>query len=141
MNKKVKNATPCVFNGIHFKSILEKNCYIELRRANLTVLYEPTKYILFKGERVIKPCVHYNKGLQIIEENTKLLNMTWTFDYEVINSKGHRFVVEAKGRENDLFPLKLKMFRQAMENEEYVAVIIVNSKKDCIKAIEYIKNN
>ena len=141
MNKKVKNATPCVFNGIQFKSILEKNCYMELRRANLTVLYEPTKFVLFKGERVSKPYVHYKKGLEIIELDKKLVDMTWSFDYEVVNLKGHRFVVEAKGKENDTFPLKLKMFRQAMENEEYTAILVVNSKKDCLKAIEYIKNN
>lgn len=140
MNKKVKNSTPCIFNNIQFRSILEKNCYIVLKQSNLIVEYEAVKFILFTGCETTKPLVYYKSSVEIIEKG-KLRNMTWLPDYIVTNSKGHKFVVEAKGNPNDLFPLKLKMFRASMENLEYKAVIVVNSKRDCQKAITYIKAN
>lgn len=140
-NKKVRNAQPCEFNGIQFKSLLEKNCYIELRRAGFKVDYEPEKFVLFKGERVTKPYLHYKAGIETLETDKKILDMTWSYDFLITKDNGDMYVFEAKGFENDMFPLKLKMFRQAMENLPYKAIIMVNSKRDCLKAIKWIKNN
>ena len=141
MNKRIKNAQPCTFNSISFKSILEKNCYIELRRANFIVEYEPIKFILFEGIKVDKPFIHYKKGIECIETNKKLINMTWQPDFIVTNSKGNKYIVESKGKENDLFPLKLKMFRKLMESLEYKGISVINTKRDCIELVKYIKNN
>lgn len=141
-NKKIRNATPCEFNGIKFKSILEKNCYIELKRANLEVKYEPIKFIISEGIRVKKPYLYFKKGIPIIEQNKKLVNISWTYDFLVTNDKGHNFVVEAKGNLNDIFPIKFKMFRQLMdEHDEYDGIVLVHTKRDCLEAIKWIKNN
>lgn len=141
MNKKVKNATPTKFNNIQFKSILEKNCYVVLKQANLTVEYESETFVLILGKRVIKPYIHYKSGIPIIEENAKLRDIGWTPDFIVTNEKGNKFVVESKGQINDIFPLKLKIFRHHLDELDYKAIIIVNSKKDCVKAVEYIKTH
>lgn len=140
-NKKIRNTQPCEFNGIQFKSLLEKNCYIELRRAGFTVEYEPIKFILFEGGRVIKPYLHYKKGVQTIEVNKKLLDTSWTPDFIITNEKGNMYIFESKGFSNDLFPIKLKVFRKLLETLPYNGIIMVNSKKDCIEAIKWIKNN
>lgn len=40
-NQKVKNATPNVYDGIKFKSILETYVYKQLKAHNLKAEYEP----------------------------------------------------------------------------------------------------
>ena len=51
------------------------------------------------------------------------------------------YIFESKGFSNDLFPIKLKVFRKLLETLPYNGIIMVNSKKDCIEAIKWIKNN
>ena len=140
-NKKVRNATPCQFDNIQFKSLLERNCYIELKRANLIVQYEPIKFLLQKGERVLKPYLYFKKGIQVIETNKKLIDTTWTPDFIITNNNGHKFIFESKGKLNDIFPIKFKMFRHLMEDMEYYGILLITCKRDCIEAIKWIKNN
>lgn len=141
MNKKIKNAKECDFNGLHFKSQLEKNCYIELKKANLQVEYEPEKYVINEGKRVFTPYLYYRAGIEIIEVGKKLINTTWRYDFRVTNDKGHKFILEAKGNLNDIFPLKFKMFRSQLDNLDYSGIILVHTKRECIEAIKWIKNN
>lgn len=44
-NKKIKNASPLEYEGISFKSKLEKMAYQTLREHGLPVEYEPQKFI------------------------------------------------------------------------------------------------
>ena len=38
-NKKVRNATPITYDGIDFKSTLEKRLYIHMLKLGITPLY------------------------------------------------------------------------------------------------------
>ena len=43
-NKKVRNATPLVYDGIQFRSKLEAYCYKKLIQNNIKADYEKNKY-------------------------------------------------------------------------------------------------
>ena len=92
-NKKVKNATVNVYEGIKFRSKLETYTYTKLKQAGIqNIEYEQNRYELL-------PKFQYN------EENIRA--MTYTPDF-VINGN---IIIECKGQPNDAFPLRWKLFK------------------------------
>ena len=62
--------------------------------------------------------------------------MTYTPDFV-----GTDWIMETKGRANDLYPLKLKMFRKFMEgNPKYKMFMEPHNIKQILQCIELIKN-
>ena len=94
--QKVKNATPNIYNGIHFKSKLETYCYKELEKHNLEANYEPIRFT------IIEP-FQYN--------GEKIRAMTFLPDYV-----GKGFIIECKGMITDSFPLRWKMFKKYLHS-------------------------
>lgn len=121
-NKKVKNATPIVIDGIQFKSKLEGYVYTELKKNKLVAEYEPIKFELM-------PAFQF--------QSKKLRCMTYTPDFV-----GKNFIIEAKGRPNDVFPYKWKWFMYYLKNngleDKYKLFIVHNHKEldECIRRIQ-----
>ena len=143
-NHKVKNATPLEYNNIQFKSRLEVMIYKTLLQEGFSVKYEPTKYIIWEG---FKPNVSfYNKDKKtkmLKLDNRKLRDITYTPDF-VFEYKDTTIVIEAKGFENDTFPIKKKLFRKWLENQnsqgnKYIFFEIF-TKRQLMQAIDIIKN-
>ena len=143
-NHKVKNATPLEYNNIQFKSRLEVMIYKTLLQEGFSVQYEPTKYIIWEG---FKPNVSfYNKDKKtrmLKLDNKRLIDITYTPDF-VFEYKDTTIVIEAKGFENDTFPIKKKLFRKWLENQnsqgnKYIFFEIF-TKKQLMQAIDIIKN-
>ena len=110
-NKKVRNATPTIVDGIQFKSKLEAYCYKQLLQANVKAEYEPTSFLLlpafeYKGEHVRK--------------------MTYKPDFV-----GKDFIIECKGQANDAFPLRWKIFKYSLhlQDSNYRLYIVRNHKQ------------
>lgn len=91
LNKKVRNATPQVCDGIKFRSKLEVYCYTQLQKYGIQAEYEQYKYVIFNG-------FTYN--------TEKIRPITYTPDFV-----GKTFIIECKGMMNQTFPLKWKMFK------------------------------
>jgi len=116
MNKKVKNATFVECNGITFKSKLEERMYKFLLSKGITPRYEAETYVLSEKKtskvpffnRTPKRGFHKIKG--IIQE------VTYTPDF-TFDLRGWHVIIEAKGKENDVFPLKRNLFRKMLEND------------------------
>lgn len=143
-NHKVKNATPLEYNNIQFKSRLEVMIYKTLLQEGFNVQYEPTKYIIWEG---FKPNVSfYNKDKKtrmLKLDNKRLIDITYTPDF-VFEYKDTIIVIEAKGFENDTFPIKKKLFRKWLENQnsqgnKYIFFEIF-TKRQLMQAIDIIKN-
>lgn len=143
-NHKVKNATPLEYNNIQFKSRLEVMIYKTLLQEGFNVQYEPTKYIIWEG---FKPNVSfYNKDKKtrmLKLDNKRLIDITYTPDF-VFEYKDTTIVIEAKGFENDTFPIKKKLFRKWLENQnsqgnKYIFFEIF-TKRQLMQAIDIIKN-
>lgn len=82
-NKKVRNATENVYDGITFKSKLETYVYKQLKAHNLKAEYEPIKFELIPAFTFC---------------GKKIRAMTYTPDFV-----GDNFIIEAKGKPNDVF--------------------------------------
>lgn len=122
LNKKVKNATPLEYNGIHFKSKLEMYCYKLLKDYNVPVEYEVEKF------PVLDPFVYNGE---------KVRGMIFTPDFV-----GDNFVVECKGFMNDPFPIRWKLFKHYLyKNQLRYDLYLPRNKKDVEKVVQEIVNN
>lgn len=140
-NKKIRNATPLVYQDIHFKSKLEVMVYATLKEAGFPVEYEPEKFILWEGYKPSVPFFNKDKKTRMLKQDTKkLLNITYTPDF-VFKHNGWMVIIEVKGFENDSFPYKKKLFRKWLEDNAPQSIYFeLYSKKQLLQAIEIIKN-
>lgn len=140
-NKKIRNAHSLEYDGIVFKSKLETVIYRILKERGFPVKYEPHKYVLWEGFKPTVPFFNKDKRTRLLRQDTKkLLNITYTPDF-VFEHKGYLVVIEAKGMENDVFPIKKKLFRAWLE-EHYPKSIYfeIYTKRQLLQAIDIINN-
>lgn len=141
MNKKIKNATKNVYDGITFKSRLEAMIYKTLLESGFDVKYEPWKYTIWEGYYPKVPFYNRDSKTGLLKlDKKKLLPITYTPDFS-FEYNGTFFIVEAKGMENDIFPMKRKLFRKYLECwTKPVVYFEIHNKKQLIHAIEIIKS-
>lgn len=139
-NKKIRNARESVFNGIHFKSKLEESFYKTLIAAGLSPDYELTKFVLVEGFKPTVPFYNRSKSKVFRMDMTKVRDITYTPDFTILHNDT-LFIIEAKGIENDTFPLKKKLFRRFLESMEMPCVYFeVHTKKELLEVIKIIKS-
>lgn len=144
MNKKIKNATP--FEG--FKSKLEYRFYCILKENGYQPKYEEDTFILIDGFYPSVPSydINYNyktKKREFGLSNSKIRPITYTPDFTFYIGD-ILIVIEVKGRENDVFPLKKKLFKKWMESYykatgKKVIYFEVFTKKQMLDTIDIIK--
>lgn len=115
-NKKVKNATPTTVDGIEFKSSLEARIYRHLRDAGFEPVYEGISFNLidafYPQGFCFDPHYDYGQKKKVFGLNkTKVQAITYTPDFS-FNIDDKLIVIECKGKENDVFPIKKKLFRR-----------------------------
>lgn len=139
-NKKIKNASPLEYEGIQFKSKLEKMTYQTLKENNFPVEYEPTKFIIWEGFRPTVPFYNKDTNTRMLKlENKKIIDISYTPDFVFIH-RGYLIIIEAKGIENEVFPLKKKIFRKWLETHYPNSVYFeIYTKKQLLQAIDIIK--
>jgi hypothetical protein len=121
MNKKVKNATPMVFDEIKFRSKLELFTYKRLKEENIHVGYENIKYELV-------PSFEF--------AGNKIRPMTWTPDFN-----GNGFLIECKGFGNDTWPLKEKLFKwHLVRNKIELDFYVVKNQKEVEEVIRTLRS-
>ena len=139
-NKKIRNARESVFNGICFKSKVEESFYKTLVAAGLSPDYELTKFVLVEGFKPTVPFYNRSKSKVFRMDMTKVRDITYTPDFTILYNDT-LFIIEAKGIENDTFPLKKKLFRRLLESMEMPCVYFeVHTKKELLEVIKIIKS-
>lgn len=140
-NKKILNATPLEYDGIQFKSKLEKMAYQTLRESGLPAEYEPKKFIIWEGFKPTVPFYDKDKVTRMLKlDDKKIISMSYTPDF-LIKYNGYLVVLEMKGALNDTYPIKRKMFRKWLEENEPKSIYFeIYTKKQLLQAIEIIKN-
>jgi hypothetical protein len=135
INKKVKNATSVEYDGIKFKSKLELTIYKALREKGLNPLYECNKFILQEGFGPSKP--YYLKGVcpKTASGYAKIIQITYTPDFTVEYGDKILFI-EAKGKQNDSYPIKRKLFLKYLESMSNSYFMEVYSKKDLLESLK-----
>lgn len=148
-NKKIKNATECEYNGIHFKSNLERKFYILLEEAGLRPEYEQHTFHVYTGKKFTVPCydLHNDRKLKrdvwgINTYKTQDIKYTPDFICYVPDASGTQrmMVIEAKGYANDRYPYVKKMFMAWLEeNAPHSMFFEIHNQKQLKAAIEIIK--
>ena len=123
-NKKIKGAVEVSYSGIKFKSKLEESCYKKLEAAGFDFSYESERITLWEGVKLQNVLVYAPKKLRvgkcgkILELQTRaLLSTTYTPDF-VVTKGNYKIYFDVKGKENDTYPIKKKMFLKNLEERD-----------------------
>ena len=130
-------AKKVTYNGIKFASSLEKYMYIALKKAKIKAKYEGQTYIVQEGFKFKNESYERQsngKGELVNRGCKKILPIKYTPDF--ISSS---FIIECKGRANESFPLRWKMFKKYV-NEQLPRVTLYKpqNQKECDTVIELI---
>ena len=125
-NRKIRNASPVRTDDITFKSLLEKSIYRKLVERGFDPSYEGKTYTIWKGRLPATRFYTIRKDRKTGSRHnhlcmSKLLEVTYTPDF-VFTYQGIEVIIEAKGFENDVFPLKRKMFRGLLDELDHPCV-------------------
>ncbi len=135
-NKKIKNAETSTYNNIKFRSKLEERVYRYLTdRLNVSIDYEKHTYDIIPA---FTPTVFFYSPF--VKSVDKVRKITYTPDL-TFNYKEYFVIVECKGFPNDSYPLKRKLFRNRLEQEENSDKILffeVKSVRDCDNLIKIL---
>lgn len=102
--------------------------------------YEPTKFILVEGFRPTIPFYNRSKSRVFRKDMNKVRDITYTPDFIIPYNKIH-FIIEAKGIENDTYPLKKKLFRKLLETMDTPCMYFeVHTKRELLEVIKIIKS-
>ena len=126
-------------DGITFASGLEKYMYLALKKAKIYAEYEGATFVLqdsfeFKNKSYEKQS--NGKGEFKNRGEKKVLNIKYTPDF--ISSS---FIIECKGRANESFPIRWKMFKKYVNHRmKHVTLYKPQNQKDCDEVIRLILN-
>ena len=125
------------YDGIKFASGLEKYMYIALKKANIKAKYEGQTFELvsafdFELESIERQS--NGKGEYKNRGSKKILNIKYTPDFI-----GNDFIIETKGRANESFPLRWKLFKKLLtEQKSKVTLYKPQNQKECDETIRLI---
>ena len=130
-------AKKVTYDGITFASGLEKYMYIALKKNKIKAIYEGETFVLQQGFMFDNESYERQsngKGDMINRGSKKILPIKYTPDF-VSNS----FIIECKGRANESFPIRWKMFKKYVkENLPSVTLYKPQNQKECEQVIELI---
>ena len=128
------------FDGIQFASGLEKYMYMVLKKAKIHAIYEGAVFELQEGFMFDVDSYERQgngKGAMVNRGQKKVLNIKYTPDF-VSDS----FIIECKGRANESFPLRWKMFKKYVNDHlKHVTLYKPQNQKECDEVIELIIKN
>ena len=128
------------FDGIQFASGLEKYMYQALKKAKLHAIYEGATFELQEGFMFNIDSYERQgngKGTMINRGQKKILNIKYTPDFV-----SPSFIIECKGRANESFPLRWKMFKKYVNNKlKHVTLYKPQNQKECDEVINLIIKN
>jgi hypothetical protein len=130
-------------DGIKFASGLEKYMYIALKKAKIKAEYEGQTFELvnsfdFNLESVERQA--NGKGEYKNRGNKKILGIKYTPDFI-----GKDFIIETKGRANESFPIRWKLFKRKLAESNFITQLPIEwtlykpqNQKECDETIRLI---
>lgn len=154
MNKKVINATVVKDGVITFKSKLEKSIFDTLSQHGFNPEYEPTTFVLIPSFVTNTPFYDKETDKQfkkrkesgdktakmLVKKNPNIQSIKYTPDF-YFKYKNLNVYIEGKGRENDVFYIKKKLFLRLLDTFDEPSIYFeVYTKKQLLQAIDIIKS-
>ena len=103
------------YDGIDFASGLEKYMYMALRKSKIKAKYEGETFVLLNGfhfENEVYERQSNGKGDYKNRGCKRILPIKYTPDFI-----GEDFIIETKGRANESFPMRWKLFKKLVMNQ------------------------
>ena len=129
-----------ICDGVTFASGLEKYMYLALQKAKIQAEYEGETFTLIDGFEFNVDCIERQsngKGEFKDRGNKKILPIKYTPDF--VNED---FIIECKGRANESFPMRWKLFKRWINNNRFhVTLYKPQNQKECDQVIELIIKN
>ena len=125
------------YDGINFASGLERYMYMALKKAKIKAKYEGETFVLLAG-------FHFDNEVYERQANGKgdyknrgckrILPIKYTPDFI-----GEDFIIETKGRANESFPMRWKLFKRLVMNQfPNVTLYKPQNQKECDETISII---
>jgi hypothetical protein len=135
-------AKKIIHDGITFASGLERYMYAALKKAKIKAKYEGETFVLLSGfhfeNSVYERCSN-GKGDYKDRGCKRILPIKYTPDFI-----GDDFIIETKGRANESFPMRWKLFKRLVMNQfpNYTLYKPQNQKEcdDTIRLILSLRN-
>ncbi len=131
------------YDGIKFASGLERYMYMALKKAKIKAKYEGQTFQLIPSFEFDLECIERcanGKGEYKNRGNKKILNIKYTPDFI-----GKDFIIETKGRANESFPIRWKLFKRLLIENNFITQQPVNwtlykpqNQKECDETIRLI---
>ena len=125
------------YDGITFASGLEKYMYIALKAANIKAKYEGETFVLLNGfhfENEAYERQSNSKGVFKNRGSKRVLPIKYTPDFI-----GKDFIIETKGRPNESFPMRWKLFKRlVMTQFPNVTLYKPQNQKECDETVRLI---
>jgi len=144
MRRRTKKRGPVVakkisYDGHNFASGLERYMYTALKKHKIRAKYESETFVLVNGFHFENECYERQsngKGELVNRGSKRILPIKYTPDFI-----GDDFIIETKGRANESFPIRWKLFKKLVTEQfpEYTLYKPQN-QKECDRVIELIKN-
>jgi hypothetical protein len=127
------------YDGINFASGLEKYMYMALKKHKIKAKYEGETFVLINGfhfENESYERQANGKGELVNRGSKRILPIKYTPDFI-----GEDFIIETKGRANESFPIRWKLFKKLI-TEQFPAYTLYKpqNQRECDRVIELILN-
>jgi len=142
MRRKSKKKGPVVakkisYDGHNFASGLERYMYMALKKAKIRSKYEGETFVLVNGfhfENESYERQANSKGDFTNRGSKRILPIKYTPDFI-----GEDFIIECKGRPNESFPIRWKLFKKLM-TEQFPGYVLFKpqNQKECDRVVEII---
>ena len=143
--KRSKKRGPVVakkvsYDGHNFASGLERYMYMALKKAKIKAKYEGETFVLMNGfhfENESYEKQANGKGEFVNRGSKRILPIKYTPDFI-----GEDFIIECKGRANESFPMRWKLFKRLVSQQfPNYTLYKPQNQKECDRVIEIIKSN
>lgn len=144
MRKRIRKRGPVrskkiSYDGHNFASGLERYMYTALKKNKIKAKYEGETFVLINGfhfENEAYERQANGKGEMINRGSKRILPIKYTPDFI-----GEDFIIETKGRANESFPIRWKLFKKLVtEQFPQYTLYKPQNQKECDRVIELIKN-
>ena len=126
------------YDGINFASGLERYMYMALKKAKIKALYEGQTFELVESFdfpfEAYERCGN-GKGDYKNRGNKKIFNIKYTPDFI-----GKGFIIETKGRANESFPMRWKLFKKLIAENRVGPFTLYKpqNQKECDETVKLI---
>ena len=126
------------YDGINFASGLERYMYMALKKNKIKAKYEGETFVLINGFHLANESYERQangKGDFTNRGGKRILPIKYTPDFI-----GDDFIIETKGRANESFPIRWKLFKRLV-SEQFPNYVLFKpqNQKECDRVIDLIK--